>query len=624
MRALAEDQYLLVEAGTGTGKTLAYLVPAIVSGRKVVVSTGTKNLQEQIYHKDLPFLRERFFPDLRAAYMKGRGNYLCLRRFHALRDEMLLPEAALPDSDWAVISAWAESTETGDRAELTGLPENHPLWPEICATADNCLGQRCPLLQKCFITRMKAEAYAADLVVVNHHLFCADLAVRGNRYAEVIPRYQAVIFDEAHQLEEVATNFFGLQVSSRRLSDLVGDLLRQVRRRPDKLGEMPEAVEGLDTAARTFFQLVRRAIRGRRDNSVTRERYRAADVDERLRENHGRLKNRLIIVYSGLGRLDPHDEESQALAERARSVEEDLDFLAAADEPSYVFWRESRSGGVFLNASPIDVSREFETRLYPELRSAVYTSATLSVSGGFTYLKSRLGLGDWAEELIVPSPFDYARQAVLYVPPHLPQPRHPEFTARAAEEIEALLELSEGRAFVLFTSYRNLHAVHDLLKDRVAFPLLVQGERPRTAMLDYFRRDVHSVLLATASFWEGVDVPGESLSCVIVDKLPFAAPDDPLVEARIEFLRDRGEDPFYSYQLPQAIIALRQGLGRLIRGRTDRGILAVLDARLLSRGYGRRFLESLPPCRCVHTREELTEAGRALWAEPPADTTAET
>ena len=594
-RVLREGGLLLAEAGTGTGKTLAYLLPAVELGRRVVVSTGTKNLQEQLLNKDIPLLARALGRDLSVAVMKGRGNYLCLLRYRSFAQAgsfRRLEEIPL----FKAVEAWAPDTASGDRAEVADLPDSVDFWREISAASENCIGQSCPDFDPCWITRMRQRALEADLVVVNHHLLCADLAVKdSSNYGQVIPPYDTVILDEAHLLEDVATQYFGVQVSSHRVEELARDVERELKAaRLDARDVLAEVDAVRHRAERLFRQLQR----------GTGQRLSPGWMTSRLHEESGALLSRLEGLRTALLAVPDRPEALAGLAGRAQALAGELGFVLAADDDGHVYFVETRGRGVILRATPIDVSARLRELLFENARAAVLTSATLAVDGRFDYVKDRLGL-EPTEELILPSPFRFEEQAILYVPRRMPEPASPLFVDAAAEEIVKILEESRGRAFVLFTSYANMNAVAERIAGRVEFPLLIQGEAPKAALLETFRTTPGAVLLATASFWQGVDVVGEQLSCVIIDKLPFASPGDPVVAARIERLRNRGGNPFGEYQVPVAVLMLKQGLGRLIRSASDRGILAVLDSRIVQKGYGRRFLDSLPPARLVHDLDDV-------------------
>jgi ATP-dependent DNA helicase DinG len=607
-RVFERGGVLLAEAGTGTGKTLAYLVPAILSGQRVLISTGTKNLQEQIYFKDIPMLRRALDVQFSATYMKGRANYLCLHRLDQINDTS---GPAAYDVFLPIVREWAASTETGDRAELEDLPEDVPFWHDVSATVETCLGTECRRYEECFVTRMRQRAAESDVVIVNHHLLCADAAVRQNAFGEVIPACNHAILDEAHQLEDVATQYFGVGVSTYRTDDLAQDI--------ERLGipDTAKAVEKLRDRARMFFNEI--AYAHRADGRVRgEERIRATPSSlAQASEGAAMLAGALDIVEATLKLLrsrpdaagggDDRGVELQpdrrehidALAKRAGDIRADVRFLMRADEAEYVYFVEFRGRGVFLRASPIDVSAIVRELLLDKMRATVLTSATLAVDGSFEYLKTRLGIRR-TDEIRLPSEFDFERQALLYLPPKMPDPRSPEFAGAAGRQVIEILRRTHGRAFVLFTSYATLRAVQGIAEMALDYPIFVQGTMPRTQLLKVFRETPHAVLLATSSFWQGVDVVGDALSCVIVDKLPFASPGDPVTAARIDAIRARGGEPFDEYQVPLAILALQQGLGRLIRHRRDRGVLAVLDPRLRTKGYGRRFLASIPPAPVVH------------------------
>ena len=626
-RVFEDGGVLLAEAGTGTGKTLAYLVPAILSRERVLISTGTKNLQEQIYFKDIPALRDALGIPFTATYMKGRANYLCVHKLDQLADGV---GPAVHDVFLPIIREWSTRTDSGDRAELQDLPEDLAFWHDVSATADTCLGTECPRYDDCFVTRMRQRAAESDVVIVNHHLLCADAAVRQNAFGEVIPAFTRAILDEAHQLEDIATQYFGCNVSTWRVEELARDVERLVAagaiEEPSARDEIAKAIEGLRDSAQAFFTELAFAHRpsrasGRPEPVEGRDNGRAKS-EERVRataESLGQTYNSAVNLTGALDILESllallrrptfddeggdqapkNAEDAATLTRRAGLLREELRFLLRGTDEAYVYFVEFRGRGIFLRASPIDVSTIVRDLLLDRMQTTVLTSATLTVDGGFDYLRARLGIGE-ADEIRLASEFDFRQQALLYLPPRMPDPRSENFAVAAGREVIEILKRTHGRAFVLFTSYAMMRSVQAMAEMALHYPIFAQGTAPRSQLLNQFRATPHAVLFATSSFWQGVDVVGEALSCVIVDKIPFASPGDPITAARIEQIRARGGDPFAEYQVPLAILALQQGLGRLIRHRRDRGILAVLDPRLRTMGYGRRFVASLPPAPIVH------------------------
>ena len=618
--AIDGDERLLVEAGTGTGKTLAYLVPALLSGRKVVVSTGTKTLQDQIATVDLPRLRTIFAAagigdePLDWAVMKGLGNYVCRRRL-AERERQ---QSLVADPAFDRLLAFAAYSPTGDRAEIAELADEAPLWNEIAATPETRIGPRCSFFESCFVTSMRRRAAAAPLVIVNHHLFFADLALRARwPEAQVLPPYEVVIFDEAHQIEDVATEFFGVHASTQRLFALARDLGRETG---VPLARAQSASGRLTVAAGALADALRRLVPApRAGTDETRAPFPVDLGTGPARAAYHQLDGLLEEIGDWLNPDGSAVAESRrpaevaALGRRAVAVQTDLSVLIDGRGREHVRWLGASPRNVALHASPVDVGPLLGRALDACPGPIVLTSATLTVAGSFDYLRTRVGLGDTAAEASFPSPFSYARQALLYLAPDLPEPNQDGFATAAAARMGELCEITGGRALLLFTSFKNLRVAEAYLRGSAdfRFPLLVQGERPRHLLLAALRSKIGSVLLATQSFWEGVDVPGEALSLVVIDKIPFAVPDDPLTAARIDRIRDEGGDPFASYQLPRAALSLKQGFGRLIRHRGDHGIVGLLDGRVARKSYGATLRASLPS-DCPRT--ESLEDVAAFWA----------
>lgn len=615
-RAFDSKRHLIVEAGTGTGKTLAYLVPAIAATgdgrRRIVISTGTKNLQEQLMEKDIPFLQKALPNTFGAAYMKGRANYLCIYRMQRSADQPML-DGVGDVSDFNKVADWARGTSTGDRAELVTLPENLSFWSRINARSDICIGQKCPDFEPCFVTRMRERANAAEIVIVNHHLFFADLNVRDNQFGRVIPDYSAVIFDEAHLLEDIAADYFGVQVSNFQIDEIVRDAAGLSI--PDAV--LTSAVLKIATRVSGLSEQfwARAGAAGRTEGRWMLEREaffeRLADGEETptgAGEAYEALDNALKRLETEIDLLSDKDPEAESIVRRIRQARFDIDFVLRQKDKNFVYWLERRGRGIFLQASPVDVSELLREKLFDKVDTCVLTSATLSANGSFNFIRDRLGLAAAkTDTLVAESSFDHERQSLLYMPRGLPDPRSPDFVVSATEEIIGILTATQGRAFVLCTSSQSMSALYELVSSRIGYPCFVQGSMSKAGLIDKFRSTQNAVLFATSSFWQGVDVRGEQLSCVIIDKLPFAVPTDPLVAARARFIDENGGRSFTEYTVPQAVITLKQGIGRLIRSTSDRGVVAILDPRLRTKPYGRDFLQSLPRMRIVDDLDKVRE-----------------
>jgi ATP-dependent DNA helicase DinG len=588
-RILEQRGVLICEAGTGTGKTFAYLVPALMSGLKVIISTGTKNLQDQLFHRDLPMVRQSLASPVSTALLKGRANYLCIHRLeNTLVEEIRLTREQV--GQLQAIRDWSASTRSGDIGEMTSIPEDAAIWPVVTSNTDNCLGQGCPAYSKCHLVEARKRAQEADLVVINHHLLCADLALKEEGFGELLPGADCFILDEAHQLPEVASNFFGATLSGRQLQELAKDTIIETHKEAKDTPELIERAEVLKKSTgdlRLAFGL--EARRGAwsevaENPSVKLQLERVMECLDELAEG--------LRAVEGRGKgLDSCKERSEQLKLQLQALQGEAE--EGADDAS-IRWYETTRQGFRLNRTPLEIAGIFRGVMQQHPAAWVFTSATLAVGGSFDHFAHQLGL-DEAETHCWDSPFDYPRQALWYVPKGVPEPNHPDFNRSVSDLSIPILQASKGRAFLLYTSHRALQEAADYLADKLEFPLLVQGTAPRTELVDRFRELGNAVLLGTSSFWEGVDVRGEALSCVIIDKLPFASPGDPVLQARIEALRKRGGNPFMEFQLPQAAIALKQGAGRLIRDERDTGLLVVCDPRLINKPYGKIFIRSLPP-----------------------------
>ncbi len=615
-RAFDEKKHLIVEAGTGTGKTLAYLIPAIEAvakkKKRIIISTGTKNLQEQLMEKDIPFLQQILPKKFTAAYMKGRSNYACIYRLLQSDHQPILDGVGEIDH-FKEVREWSHETQTGDRAELTYLPENLPFWNRINAKSETCIGQKCADYEPCFITRMRARAETADIVIVNHHLFFADLNVRGNQFGKVIPDYGAVIFDEAHLIEDIAADYFGFQVSNFQLEELARDASVLPISDAVAATQITRSASRINGFAEQFWVRFKQArdADGRFPLLADAFSHRGIDGEDVLSP----LGEAFQALDEALARLETETDvfseklpEADSVVRRVRQTRFDLKFIVEQADRNFVYWLERRGRGIFLQASPVDVSSLLQEKLFDKVETCILTSATLSTNGSFNFIRDRLGLDKTkTDTFMAESSFDHEKQAILYLPKTMPDPRTPEFTQMAATEIIKIIQVTRGHAFVLCTSNSSMTALFELVSSRIGYPCFLQGTMSKTGLLEQFRATPNAVLFATSSFWQGVDVRGDQLSCVIIDKLPFAVPTDPLVQARSKFIDDNGGKSFFDYSVPQAVISLKQGIGRLIRSRTDRGVIAIMDPRLRTKSYGRDFLNSLPRMKITADLNDVAE-----------------
>ncbi|MBN2382994.1 ATP-dependent DNA helicase [bacterium] len=606
-RAIADNQHLVIEAGTGTGKSLAYLLPCLLSGKQCIVSTLTKNLQEQLYYKEVPFMREDLGISFEASTLKGRGNYLCLRRYQRFvrqpyfefREEAGLFEA---------ITEWVQTTETGDRSELTIIPDHFQAWSDMCSSVETCIGKKCKVRENCFFEKAKQKARKSDLIIINHHLFFADLSLkRVSRYAGVLPEAPLVVIDEAHELEDVATSYFGIRFSYWQLHRLIletertltGDEFDPVR------ADLIAQLRNLEDQARFFFFTL---LRQRRREKVRLHADRWNDAQASAFQDMLRTNNQMLTVVKP---IKSQNEDLSNLITRWKNMFKEAETITSFKNEDWVYWLETTERNTILAASPIDVSHDLNQEIFQKIPTVVLTSATLATNGNFDFLKGRIGL-ERSLEKIVESPFDYHRQAYLYVPPRAPDPRDEQFDDFVIKQVAQILGLTEGKAFVLFTSRLRMERTYEALGPKLPIQSFLQGKQPRHQLIEAFKQDINSVLFATSSFWHGVDVVGRSLSCVIIDKLPFSVPDEPVVEARIDYIKRRGGNAFTEFMVPSAIITLKQGIGRLIRSRSDFGLIVVLDRRLVQSSYSHLFLNSLPPLTVIREKALLEHVGQYI------------
>ena len=594
-RALEQGEALIVEAGTGTGKTFAYLVPTLLSGQKVIISTGTRHLQDQLFHRDLPTVQSALAVPVNAALLKGRANYLCHHRLEATRSEGRLRDRQQVGQLEAIFD-WSGRTGSGDIAELSGIPEDAPVWPRVTSTAENCLGQQCEWFAKCHVIQARRAAQEADLVVINHHLLCADLALKEEGFGELLPGADVFVIDEAHQLPETAARFFGLTLSSRQLQELAQDSITEYLRETTDQEGLPAVARQMEHA----LQDVRLAM-GQDEQRAPWSRL-AGNTD--LSKHLAALGESLVELSAALEQQAERSRGLDNCYQRAVKLQGLLVQCTEQPPANHVHWFETWRQSFRINLTPLDVADIFSSQRQELPRCWVFTSATLSVNGAFDHFARQLGLED-AGTLSLDSPFDFQNNALFYVPEGLPEPNDASYTDRMLDCSEQIIRAARGRTFVLFTSYRALHIARRRLQDSCDFPLLVQESAPRNELLERFRELGNAVLLGTSSFWEGVDVRGGALSCVIIDKLPFASPGDPVWQARIDALKEQGGNPFIDEQLPHAVITLKQGVGRLIRDVDDRGVLVICDPRLIGKSYGRVFLNSLPDMKRSRNFDEV-------------------
>ena len=605
-RTLDGFEVLVAEAGTGTGKTFAYLLPALLSGRRVLISTGTKTLQDQLFHRDLPAVRAALGAPAKTALLKGRSNYLCRHRL-AYAAEQGLFDSRERVRELEAIRQWAALTRSGDTGELDAVPENSSLWPQVTSTQDNCLGQECPEYSRCFVLEARRAAQEADLVVVNHHLLLADMVLKEDGFGELLPGVDAVVVDEAHQLPEIATQYFGVSVSTRQLADWLDDLRAEYLQNAADMPDFEPSLKAFEAALAALKPLV--------SEGTGRQEWEAVPKRHEVRARLEGVQSALEALKPVLDALANRSHGLESCRQRAELLASRLGCFLSDDERRQVRWVEHHGRQCSFNLTPLDAAARFAARMRENPCAWVFLSATLSVGGEFGHFRERLGI-EQTEELLLGSPFDFEHNALLYLPPRMPDVDDPGFTRAVVEAARPVLEASGGRAFMLFTSHRALREAAEILRGSLGYPLLVQGDMPRRRLLEAFRERGNAVLLGTASFWEGVDVKGPALSVVVIDRLPFASPGDPVLKARLELMRNEGRNPFMEYQLPQAVLALKQGVGRLIRDSSDKGVMMLCDPRLTGKYYGRVFRESLPPMRPTRELAEVTRFLHASLAEP--------
>ncbi len=594
-KTITKKQNLIAEAGTGTGKTIAYLLPAILSGKKVIISTGTKNLQDQLFNKDLPVIRKAVSMPFSAALLKGRNNYLCTFRLH----NAMQSNFGFPIEDAAAITKikqWSGTTKSGDIAEMPEVPESSPVWFHATSTVDNCLGQDCPDYADCFLVKARKQAQEAEIVIINHHLLCADWSIREIGFGELLPDAEVIIIDEAHQLADTASNFLGISLSGKHLNDLADDSLAEYFKDATDMPDLRSASENLQHG----IKKLRLAF----GMELKRGEWREIESSVKILASITTLQNQLTKLTDQLKLGSVKTKGLESCFKHSQELESRLQKIIQDDSGKWIRWYETHKNSFTFMLTPLDIAAEFQAFMNYHQATWIFTSATLSIANHFDHFANGLGLANAASQSWG-SPFNYSEQSLFYHPRGLPHPSDREFTKKCVDFALPVLQASQGRAFFLFTSYRNLNQAAEILKTRLDYPLLVQGSRPKSVLLEQFKQAGNAVLLGTSSFWEGVDVRGNTLSCVIIDKLPFSSPHDPVMKARLHAMEKQGKNPFFEYQIPRAVIALRQGIGRLIRDINDRGILLLCDPRLLKRSYGQIFLDSVPPMKRTRDIEDV-------------------
>ena len=586
-QSITDKEHVIVEAGTGTGKTFAYLVPAILSGKKVIVSTGTKNLQDQLFNKDVPLIRQAMTVPFAAALLKGRANYLCTYRLE-LAVHSNLGVSREEAADLGKIKKWSKSTRTGDISDMAEVMESNPIWGQATSTRENCIGQDCPEYAECFLMKARKKAQDADLIVVNHHLLCADWSIREIGFGELLPNAEVVIIDEAHQLADTASNFLGMSLGSKQLGDLAKDALMEFFSDAKDMPDLRVACENLEHEVKDM-----RLAFGM---DMTRGEWKDIENNPKIMEGLIRLQEHLEAVADQLEIASVRTKGLETCFKRAEELEDQFKRVLEDKSGKWVRWYEIHRKSFTLSLTPLDIASEFRTFMAQHSASWVFTSATLSVDHKFDHFSRNLGISQ-AKSYSWESPFDFPNQSLFYHPKGLPLPNAPEFVEEIVKVAIPVINASKGRTFFLFTSHRALQAAAKILHKQIKYPILIQGDKPKAILLDEFKQKGNAVLLGTSSFWEGIDVRGEALSTVIIDKLPFSSPGDPVLKARLDEMEKQGRKPFFEYQLPNAVIALRQGVGRLIRDVNDRGVLLLCDPRLLKKSYGHMFLNSVPAMR---------------------------